>query len=89
MINVPLEAMVSNESDSGVVDEVLLDGEDPGTADLDLATRWMQVYAEMLRLSASLEATRPAEVGSLRRQAELYRRRMAFWRERCLAIRGQ
>jgi hypothetical protein len=81
--------MVGNESDAGLTDEILVDDDDPATGDLDLATHWRQVYAELLSLTDRLEAAHSVDLGSLRRQAALYRQRMAFWDERCQATLAQ
>lgn len=82
-----------------VGEDQLLEGEDPSTTYLEDAAHWVDVYAELLDVKADLlttidrdreglsdEALREIE-GTDRRlleaEAERFRRRLAFWRERC------
>jgi hypothetical protein len=69
-----------------LIDDTVLDEEDPETRDLEEAMRWTTTYAQLLVLAVRLQADRPSEIESLGRQAEMYARRLQLWKERSQAI---
>jgi hypothetical protein len=76
-----------------IIDDQILDGEDSTTTSVEDAAAWTQVYAELLRISFSLQADSRSESETLQQQADMYRRRLTFWKNRLplesqLAISG-
>jgi predicted NAD/FAD-binding protein len=69
-----------------LIDDTVLDEEDPETRDLEQALRWTRTYAQLLTFAVRLQADQPSAVESLRRQAEMYSRRLQLWKDRCQAI---
>ncbi len=65
-----------------VIDDQILDVEDPETTQLEDAVHWTRVYAELLRISTSLQAAGRLDSETLQRQADMYRRQLAFRKTR-------
>lgn len=78
--------MVASVSSFALIDDVLLDGKDPDSMDLEQALRWIRTYAELLDLSVRFQAEQPRQIAPLTKQADRYGRRLAFWKTRCRAI---
>jgi hypothetical protein len=78
--------MVASVSEYALIDDCVLDTEDPDTLDLEQALRWVQTYAQLLALSVMVQAEHRGQIDGLARQAEMYSRRLAFWKERSKAI---
>jgi hypothetical protein len=78
--------MAVSASRFALIDDTVLDEEDAETRDLEQALRWVRTYAELLTLAVRLQAERPVQVDSLRRQAEMYGRRLQLWKDRCRTI---
>jgi FtsZ-binding cell division protein ZapB len=76
----------------------LAEGEDPSTTSVREARRWISVYSELLKIEGEVlesvrsklarmseearEITEQTNLPSLERDAEHFRARLAFWRER-------
>lgn len=69
-----------------LIDDAVLDGEDLTTMELESALRWVSVYANLLRTAVRLRSTTQASNEGLRRQAEMYARRLELWKARAAAI---
>ncbi len=69
-----------------IIDDQILDGEDQTTTKLEDAIQWTQVYAELLRLSVRIRAEGRSDSETLQQQADMYGRRLAFWKNRCREI---
>jgi len=82
-------------------DDRLLDGEDPGTKDPEVAGRWTAVYAELLafkhdllsRIEIEHQAADPAAKGEISLDLDLVKHqiarlehRLTFWRSRQLVL---
>ena len=78
--------MAVSTSRFALIDDTVLNEEDPETRDLEQALRWVRTYAELLTFAVRLQAEQPAPSMGLRRQAEMYTRRLTLWKERCRAI---
>lgn len=69
-----------------MIDDQVLDGEDPTTTNLEDAIHWTQVYADLLRLAVKIQAERRSDSLTLQQQVDLYGRRLTFWKTRCREI---
>ncbi len=69
-----------------LIDEDSLDEGDADSRDLDQAFRWVTVYAELLSVALKTQADQQTPADVLRKQVDLYARRLALWKDRCRAI---
>lgn len=67
----------------------LAEGEDPSTSSLKEAERWVSVYTELTHLESDLitevndrVSTMSPDLPVLQKDAERFRARLTFWRER-------
>ena len=63
--------MAVSTSRFALIDDTVLNEEDPETRDLEQALRWVRTYAELLAFAVRLHAEQPAPSVGLRRQAEM------------------
>ncbi len=78
--------MVTAPADVVLIDGKILDEEVDDSRDLEQAFRWVTVYAELLRIALKRQADQHTPADVLRKQVDLYGRRLALWKDRCRVI---